>query len=176
MSLAGLVLAGGGSTRMGRDKALLELDGTSLLDRARALLHAAGADPVFVAGRPEEPDGLPDAEPGAGPAMAARDALLGLADAGHELALVVPVDMPLMTAETLDALVAAAAAGAAAYEGHPLPLCARLRQHALGEADPRSMRDLLTALSAVALSPEGLDARLFTNVNTPEDWRRLTAR
>ena len=40
----GLVLAGGASSRMGTDKALLELRGRTLLDRAIAVLEAAGED------------------------------------------------------------------------------------------------------------------------------------
>ena len=50
LSFTGVVLAGGRSSRMGRDKALLEIDGCTLLDRAVALLHEAGAATVIVSG------------------------------------------------------------------------------------------------------------------------------
>lgn len=173
LTLAGLILAGGASSRMGRDKALLELGGVTLLDRTRALLKSAGAERVLIAGRPDLPGGLPDASPGAGPARAAADALLALADAGAEMALVMPVDMPLMTVETLHVLIAAAAGGAAAYEGHPLPFCARLRGAPLETAAPRSMHDLLGTLSALWFPTEGMDPRIFANVNTPEEWERI---
>jgi molybdopterin-guanine dinucleotide biosynthesis protein A len=175
MSLAGLILAGGGSTRMGRDKTQLLLDGVTLLDRARALLREAGAASIAIAGRSDVEGGIPDLRPGGGPARATADALLALADAGHELALVIPVDMPLMSVATLEPLIAAASAGAAAYERHPLPLCARLNAATLEAAAPDSMKDLLEALSAIRLPVEGLDPRQFTNVNTPEDWARLSA-
>lgn len=175
VSLAGLILAGGGSTRMGRDKALMALDGVTLLDRARAVLREAGAGSVAVAGRSDVEGGFPDLRPGDGPARAAADALLAFADAGHELALVMPIDMPLMTASVLEPLTAAASAGAAAYERHPLPFCARLHAPTLAGAAPNSMRDLLEALSVIWFTAEGLDPRVFTNVNTPEDWAKLTA-
>jgi molybdopterin-guanine dinucleotide biosynthesis protein A len=161
---------------MGRDKALLEADGETLLDRARALLGDAGCGRVLIAGRPELPGGLPDLTPGAGPARAACDALLAMADAGLEIAVVVPVDMPLLTAKSLELLIAAAAAGAAAYERHPLPFCARLHAPTLEAAEPESMRDLLKALSVIWFPLDGLDARIFTNVNTPDDWRRLVGK
>jgi molybdopterin-guanine dinucleotide biosynthesis protein A len=175
MSLAGLILAGGGSTRMGRDKALLELDGVSLVDRARALLREVGAQTVAVAGRTDIEGAFADLRPGSGPARAACDALLALADAGHEVALVMPVDMPFMTAAALEPLLAGAAAGAAAYENHPLPFAARLQTPALEAAAPNSMKDLLSALSALRLPAEGIDPRTFTNINTPEEWAKLTA-
>ncbi|MBA4136020.1 MAG: hypothetical protein C0518_01735 [Opitutus sp.] len=48
---SGLVLAGGRSTRMGRDKAFLRVDGERLIDRQLAILRALGAREVFVSGR-----------------------------------------------------------------------------------------------------------------------------
>lgn len=48
MGVAGLVLAAGGGTRLGRPKALVELGGQRLVDRAVSTLAAGGADPVFV--------------------------------------------------------------------------------------------------------------------------------
>jgi molybdenum cofactor cytidylyltransferase len=47
-SVAGIVLAAGGSTRMGTNKLLLQLDGTSVLRRAVTRTLDAGLDPVFV--------------------------------------------------------------------------------------------------------------------------------
>lgn len=40
MQITGIILAGGKSTRMGRDKALIEVEGTSLLDRSVKTLQA----------------------------------------------------------------------------------------------------------------------------------------
>jgi len=47
--MSGVVLAGGASRRMGRDKATLEVGGQTLLTRAARCLHDAGAVPVLVA-------------------------------------------------------------------------------------------------------------------------------
>jgi molybdenum cofactor guanylyltransferase len=47
------VLAGGRSTRMGRDKALLELEGHPLIDHALAKLRALGFSPRIAGSRPD---------------------------------------------------------------------------------------------------------------------------
>jgi molybdopterin-guanine dinucleotide biosynthesis protein A len=52
--LAGAVLAGGRSTRMGRDKARLVVDGVPLWRRQRGVLEAAGAGSVVVVLRPRQ--------------------------------------------------------------------------------------------------------------------------
>ena len=72
-SVAGAVLAGGASSRMGRPKALIEIDGRTLLDRAVGALTAAAIDPVIVVGGDQaaiEAAGhrfVPDEYPGEGP-------------------------------------------------------------------------------------------------------------
>jgi len=95
--LTGLVLAGGASRRMGRDKARLPLPGWgTLLERQVAVLREAGATRVLVStqrGRPYNVgdklvfDDLPDAGPLAGVAAGLREATAGLV-------LVLAVDMP----------------------------------------------------------------------------------
>lgn len=70
---AGAVLCGGASRRMGRDKALIPVDGRTLAGRVADALDAAGASPVVAVGgdlaalRAEGLTAVPDAMPGAGP-------------------------------------------------------------------------------------------------------------
>ena len=53
MIFAAVILAGGKSSRMGFDKALLEVDGVPLLARQIQIVRAAGAGEVFISGRSE---------------------------------------------------------------------------------------------------------------------------
>lgn len=96
--LTGLILAGGRSSRMGRDKAGLTLpDGRTLLQRQADVLRAAGAATVLVSVRAGDgsqlpgavmvPDAMPDAGPLAGIAAGLRAAPPGLV-------AVLAVDMP----------------------------------------------------------------------------------
>ena len=72
-----LVLSGGKSSRMGRDKALLQLDGQTLLERSKRLGEALGAQQVLVSRN--EPGFIQDLVHDAGPmALVAR----ALADPG----------------------------------------------------------------------------------------------
>ena len=54
-AFSAVLLAAGRSTRMGRDKALLEADGTPLWRHQRETLAQAGADEIFLSVRPEQP-------------------------------------------------------------------------------------------------------------------------
>lgn len=54
LSISGVVLAAGRSRRMGRDKALLEVDGVRLWRRQRDVLAAAGAAEVYLSARPDQ--------------------------------------------------------------------------------------------------------------------------
>lgn len=106
--LGAVILTGGTGLRLGGvDKAALEVDGRTMLDRA--LEATAAADPVVVVG-PATPTRCPvtwtrENPPGGGPAaglLAGLDALPGPV----ETVCVLAVDMPRFTARTMHRLVA----------------------------------------------------------------------
>ncbi|HEY5751781.1 MAG TPA: molybdenum cofactor guanylyltransferase [Chthoniobacterales bacterium] len=106
-SFAAVLLAGGGSTRMGRDKALLPLpDGRLLWQRQWEILLSLSPNQCLISGYFRE--GFPkesvvaDPQPGLGP-LAGVAAALGAVDA--PFLLVLAVDMPAMTAEFLSCLL-----------------------------------------------------------------------
>lgn len=132
--LHGLVLAGGRSTRMGRDKAALAYRGRSQLEAAWALLEGRVAR-CFVSVRPDQVDDpararhpqIVDGAEGVGPAAG----LLAAQRAHPEAAwLVLACDLPFLDGATLDHLIAArdpgriATAFRSARDGLPEPLCA----------------------------------------------------
>lgn len=100
VSVSGLVLAGGASRRMGRDKAWLELDGTPLVRLAVEKLRALGIKEVFISGRAGEDYSalkcpvLFDLEPGLGPIGGIER---GLHECSSPLLLVLAVDLPRMS-------------------------------------------------------------------------------
>jgi len=157
--LTGILLVGGASARFGSPKELAEYEGETLADRAWRLLGEVSAERLAV-GR----GGLTD--PGTGPVAAIA---AGLRAASHEVAVVIPVDMPLLTGEALRLLAGACRDAAVAQVG-PLP-CAVAR-HALTafETGERRLRTVLDGLDTVRVE---LTEDVLANVNTPADLDTL---
>jgi molybdopterin-guanine dinucleotide biosynthesis protein A len=104
----GFVLAGGRSSRMGSEKALIELAGEPLVVHAMRILRKAGLS-VMIAGARSPLDGyapvVPDTEPDRGPLGGICSAL---AFTAAKRAIFLPVDMPLLPASLVSFLLEAA--------------------------------------------------------------------
>jgi molybdopterin-guanine dinucleotide biosynthesis protein A len=110
-----VLLAAGRSTRMGREKALLEVDGAPMWKRQRDLLAAAGAAEIFLSARPDQAWAretvargefaavLHDAMPSAGPLCGITAAI---ERAAHGHIAVLAIDLPKMEPEWLGKLLA----------------------------------------------------------------------
>jgi molybdopterin-guanine dinucleotide biosynthesis protein A len=182
----GLVLAGGTSSRMQRDKAKLVYDGRSQLDRAVELL-TRHVSPVFVSIRPSQSAdplraryaSIVDSVPGQGPMVGIRSALAAHPDAAW---LVVACDLPFLSDLALSRLLAERdpAASATAYssvhDGMPEPLCAVWEPKAAAEIQAFAAtgrdcpRKFLMNHNVRLLVPQ--DRRALDNVNTPEEYDR----
>lgn len=115
-----VLLAAGQSSRMGRDKALLESEGLRLWERQRDLLVGLGALEVFLSARPDQawaknPAGfkavLHDANPGCGP-LAGITAALERASTSH--VVVLAIDLPRLPLEWFEGLLGGCSAGVGA--------------------------------------------------------------
>ncbi len=189
-AVGGLLLTGGASRRMGEDKALIELGGHRLVDRAAALLTAV-ADPVIEVGPGwSSLPAVREDPPGTGPLAALSAGAAALRAAGHDgSVLVLAVDMPRVGVELLRFLAGRAGTTTAVPRagGHPQPMCARYGPDVLAAVDERlaaggrSLRDLLETLAASGsvswVEPEEWEPvagpEAFSDVDTPEDLRRL---
>jgi molybdenum cofactor guanylyltransferase len=105
LSVDGFVLAGGKSTRMGRDKAPLEFDGVPLVERALRNLREITGAPRILGNRPDLAHFAPvvsDIYPHAGPLGGIH---AGLTAAAREWSVFLPVDVPLLPVGFLRYLV-----------------------------------------------------------------------
>ena len=128
MSFSAVILAGGKSSRMGRDKAWLEVGGQTLLARQIGIVREAGALEIFISGRADVDYSsfgcrvLKDKFQNAGPLAGIVRAL----DAStSQLLLVLAVDMPNMSVSFLQSLATKCAHGSGAIprvEGRIEPL------------------------------------------------------
>jgi molybdopterin-guanine dinucleotide biosynthesis protein A len=157
--LTGILLVGGASTRFGSPKELAEYEGETLADRAWRLLGEVCDERLAVGA-----GGLTD--PGTGPVAAIA---AGLRAASHEVAVVIPVDMPLLTAEALRLLTGACRDAAVAQAG-PLPCAVARRTLPAFETGERRLRTVLDGLDTARVE---LEDDLLANVNTPADLDTL---
>ena len=197
VSLAGVILAGGESRRMGRDKATLPFPGTAGSTAPITMVeHVVGVlgqrcEPVFVMAAQGQP--LPalsvrvirDELTGLGPLPATARGLRAAWEAGAQWAFISGVDMPLVDVELIDLLVSRAAETGAdvviPWDGRDHYLASVYRTdlvdqaEALVAAGQRAMR-VLTGVADTQriVLPAGTNA--LVNVNTPADLRALARR
>jgi molybdenum cofactor guanylyltransferase len=188
--LRALVLAGGRSTRMGRDKAALDYSGRSQLERAVELLQPLAAS-VHVSVRADQSSDplrsrfpqIVDHDSVEGPAAGIHAAQLH--DAGAAW-LVVACDLPQLDPATLQYLIAhrdtsrTATAFRSSHDGLPEPLCAIYEPAsapalesllASGRNCPRKFLINSDTLLLDQPTPEALD-----NVNTPDELAAVRER
>lgn len=181
----GFVLAGGQSSRMGADKALLEVNGRTLLERALHTLSKV-ASGVWILGNWDKFGAfgkvIADELPGHGPLGGIHAALRA---SNHDLNLILAVDMPFVEVRFLEYLVARASRNSAAVTvphagGGWQPLCAIYRREFAEVAEPalragkNKIDPLFKQLSLCVVEENELmehdfGVEMFRNLNTPED-------
>ena len=167
-ALTGVLLVGGASTRFGSDKAHAVVDGETLAERAWRLLGDA-CDERIAVGKRESELPFPVALDESGVRAPIVGIVTGLRAARHDVAVVIPVDMPRLTVGAVHALASACRDAAVPPTG-PLPGAYAKRalpalERALAEGRLR-LRDVLADLDAVTVE---LDPAVLVNVNTPGD-------
>ena len=187
-SVFGGVLIGGGSTRMGRTKSLLRHHGKTFVELVIAVLRQR-VEPVVLLGAGQTPEvppetaRLPDAPGLAGPLAGILAALRWQPEACW---IVVACDLPLLRVTALDWLLEQRQPGRWAI----LPRVGPERvEPLLAIYEPESLALLEDGVTSGHRSPRPLEGRpavyspappvdlhdCWTNVNTPEEYRRLTS-
>src|SRR5579864_2526916 len=191
--IEGFILAGGESSRMGRDKALLELSGEALIVRTARLVESASerctvvGDSVRLEGF--ELDVIEDEFPGAGPLGGIATALRA---SEVEWNLIVACDLPYLTRAWLEFLIGRAVRSDAdavlpMNERGAEPLCAmyhKRAESAIRAALDRGVRKVTDGLAEVRVEfvePQewkgfDSDGLLFKNMNSPADYEEAKLR
>ena len=174
------ILAGGRGLRMGEEKALLQLDSQTFLERVAAVVGESFETVVVAGGETSLPGSVNvhDLVPGAGPV----GGLASVLDHGSGAdVFIAAVDMPLISSETVERLSRPALlrgqARVARVEGRLQPLCGMYATDLLPlaleqlEAEDRSMMAFLGRVPHLTLI-DITDGSL-RNINTPEEYEAL---
>ncbi|TDC52368.1 nucleotidyltransferase family protein [Actinomadura sp. KC345] len=185
---AGLLLAAGEGSRLGRPKATLELGGERLVDRGVRMLRDAGCSPVLVVAgaEPVEVIGavvVPNARWRDGMGSSLRAGLAALPPACPAV-VVALVDQPLVTPAAVERLIRAYEEGAeiavATYGGAPrnpvLLRAAHLAGAAEAAAGDTGARGFLRAHPGLVTGVPCDDVAAPDDIDTPEDLAALDRR
>jgi molybdopterin-guanine dinucleotide biosynthesis protein A len=204
MAIAGIVLAGGQSSRMGTSKAALEWHGSTLLRRVTGLVARAVRGPVLVVRAPAQAlpalapsvEVLDDAQEGLGPLQGLAVGLAAASSDRASVAFVCSTDMPflhpLVVRRVLRGLTGNVDVAMPVAHGHPQPLAAAYRTALapriarwIGEGKRRmtvvAARSTARVLDAADLLADdavaSADPHLesLINLNTPDDYRAALA-
>lgn len=188
-SVAGIILAGGQSRRMGREKPLLDLDGRPVIAWIARVFVQVFSEVILVTNRPDQYAWLglkttPDVIKGQGPLAGIHAGLLAIS---HPQGVVVGGDMPFIRPAPLRRLCELGM-------GHDLavPLWKGLPEymHALysreciphiedslaaGERRIISLRDRVQEIAIPAEKLTSVPEEIFFNINTPADYLKAQA-
>jgi molybdenum cofactor cytidylyltransferase len=188
MTVTGIILAAGASSRMGRPKALLTWRGETFLDRLIRLLGASCDAVIVVLGEQEamirqgasrigECQVIVNPHPERGQFSSLRLALTQTPGA----ALFIPVDMPLISSETVDVLVEALREG---FEGFLLPRYQGRRGHPaacgvwgtsllLEAPEDSNAKAVIAGHEDLSAAIDLNDPGIVRDVDTPADYAAL---
>jgi len=164
--IVGVILAGGRSSRMGQNKALLDYGGIPLLEHMIHLVKKAGIKRVLISGLVQGYECIPDDTPFEGPAKAILTVLHTVKDSGGFL--FVPIDMPLLEPEILKFLMIQKGGGY--YRGWPLPVYLAPPYQKSNES---SVRGLLEDFHINPMDLPNLYLPTMANINTPPEWKKV---
>ncbi len=183
----GLILAAGAARRMGRPKALLEIEGQRFLDRAVEVLRAGGCRAVYVvaADVPEVHAAIVAAgavvvlndEPGSEQLDSVKCGLRALPDDSAAVAIL-PVDCPLVAPTTVQALAEAAAHTTLpvvlpmynGVGGHPVVLRRPFYDTVLHASHPEGLSGIIIAHGHTVELMNVTDPGILVDIDTPQDY------
>ena len=190
-SIAVVVLAAGWSSRMGALKPLLDFGNDTVLGHVLSTIEAAAVGPAYVVVGNAAERVAPAAEVRgavavANPAFA--DGMMSSIKAGISAlpdtvdgVMILPVDVPLVRAATLERIAQSAAKAEAAIlrptfrgrPGHPPFVHRRLFAEILAASSKMTLRDILDRHQGEAQSVAVIDSGILRDMDYPDDYRRL---
>lgn len=183
----GVVLAGGKSSRMGENKALLNNNGVRLVDHMSAILFALKPPikGIIVSGTVPGTSCMPDQYHELGPVGGIATIMQNIRRDIFSYLLIIPVDMPLLKESMLEKLIYKMSVHpyieAIHFKGFELPLLIKISNPltnfinmAIETPSRRSIRWLINQLTKVELETTEDEPKCFVNINTMDEWKSFS--
>lgn len=185
MQISGIILAGGRSYRMGRNKALMDLDGLTLIERVARVLSGVCQEIIIAGGNSAELEQLgyplvPDIHPGCGPLSGIH---AGLMAARNRYSFVSACDTPFLDERLISKIISLADGYDAVILKHGdyfEPLSSLYSKDFIKAAETsvkNGVYKVTAALSLVRWKAVPVDAagmpdleKYLFNINTPRDY------
>jgi len=177
-NIAGAILAGGKSSRMGEDKADLQLHGKNLLEIMRQILNASGMKDIYIS----SPNNIKDIIANCGPLSGVHAILNNISDE-YDYVLFIPIDMPELKVNLLKKLILAAEekADLIYFTSHRMPFILKnekkwlkLVQEILLNENNFSLgyfQSKIANQQQIKISSD--EEKFFNNINTPLEWKKF---
>lgn len=176
MNIAGVVLAGGQSKRMGQDKSLLKIQGKTLLEHTSNILSISGIQNIYISAGITANNGILDIYPNKGPIGGILSCLLSLKE--YSYVLFIPVDMPLLTKKIIQELINTNQQSLIHFENYNLPLMIKNNENIRKilenqiKSEQLSIHKLMQKLDTHILKTKHKQES-FMNTNSPQQWNKL---
>jgi molybdopterin-guanine dinucleotide biosynthesis protein A len=169
--VAGVVLAGGLSSRMGTDKSQLIINNQTLLERTKNLIFNSGIESVFVSGSQE----IKDRVSKIGPLGGIITCLEHLTNYTH--ILFIPVDMPLLETTMIKKIIKGMRLDLSHLENHKFPFIIKNTTKIRNLINKQisnnelSLYQLFKQLE-ITIIEHGFKQDYFLNTNSPQQWQK----
>lgn len=161
----GVVLAGGRSSRMGQNKALMMFKGKPLVEHMNNILKDIGIENIIISGEVQGYNCEVDENSFQGPAKAIENIVQKFDD--YKSFLFIPVDMPFLSVDVLRTLMQIGG-GSSYYQDWPLPAFITPQKW---EGEVNSVRHFMKKQEAKIIPIPSQYNDCFININTPEEWK-----
>lgn len=184
-NIIGVVLAGGLSSRMGQDKALMQYNGSTLLEHAVHRLQSCGIEQIYVSGQYSGYACIIDQTQRMGPLGGIYSVIKALDTIDTDI-IFIPVDMPLLSHKILLELIhnqqQREEYDVSVFKDYPLPILLKLSSQVVevlerlcGSSNKKhhAIYYFINQLNAQIIDVNIKLLPCFENVNTIEQWEKL---
>lgn len=179
MKIVAIILAGGNSSRMGKNKALLPYNGKRLVDHIANQLILSGIKNIIISGSVEGYECIPDIIKNGGPLVGIATVISKIYG-DYDSFLILPVDLPLLNSDVINQLINNNNnCDVICFKSNPLPfkinkssaLLAKLNSsNFIENSSKQSVKSFLSKFNTQILELSDKNINALTNTNTPNEW------